>query len=509
MAEGLICETVADLEKYIIEIVSRLRSLQSKCNNYLSINFISDHPVSLAKIIGHLCDYFQQSLFELYKTLKKRENNSEEDIQANFNIIQTIDNMSKLFAEELQFVDGAIPQNLPWSIIKPLENLLSNMVPDISFMLRPQWEYNYSIINSDIREVYMNRISQLKKLYNIPFEYFKTEFTKTFHIISFPYIEKSNVLLHAMIGHELGHLLINENEFVNEKEIDKLVYSVYPKIKTISKDQVDSVYSTQTKEPPNIFVQTEYMRRFKFNIRFTASLIKRGLEELLSDIIGTLIFGPAMLFSIYEIAIQSNLDEIPSEDNNFYPPWRCRLRETLKIVQRKNSEFFPISEEIIKLKELETKVNNHFNRIEKLVEIPIDIDKINSKSQIHKIAYEQIMVSIQQLKISTKNFSKILKTNIIKPGVLYKNIENLLERYENKLPPNAVEKSFDDKQTASIIEIVNTGWFYKISMEQNLLNVDSSVNQELFELRDALNRLTLKGIEYSFVESKYNEHRKK
>jgi hypothetical protein len=63
-----------------------------------------------------------------------------------------------------------------------------------------------------------------------------------------------------------------------------------------------------------------------------AQVWTRALEELISDYVGTLLFGPSALLASYEIFSLQDLDAPPS-GRDLYPPSRYRLRFVLSTLQ--------------------------------------------------------------------------------------------------------------------------------------------------------------------------------
>jgi hypothetical protein len=58
---------------------------------------------------------------------------------------------------------------------------------------------------------------------------------------------------------------------------------------------------------------------------------KRALEELISDLVGYFLFGAGAVFALAEVATTDIWDNLPSAQNDYYPPWRFRLREILRL----------------------------------------------------------------------------------------------------------------------------------------------------------------------------------
>jgi hypothetical protein len=78
-----------------------------------------------------------------------------------------------------------------------------------------------------------------------------------------------------------------------------------------------------------------------------------------------------------------------------------------------------------------------------------------------------------------------------------------VDRLNNGIPPNAIERGVDERQPAEMVEIINAAWFHKIGWSETIFNKDQTFNENIYFLRNRMNNLTLKAIEYSDVELDY------
>ena len=495
--------SLEDIENYVIEIIVRLRTIQYGCKKLQANEFASECPLQLAKTISLICSYLEKSVLKIYRTIDLESGDSENDELAEINMLKHTDALIRYIGEHLRYIDGAITRKLPWSIIKPFEKLFESITPGISFMFRPQWKYNYSIVTDDLKTYYYESLKEYQDFTETPRENVFTDFKKPFHIISFPSLERKNILLHCLVGHELGHLIVRKNDYIPE---------------TLKKD-----FSNRIKAEVKEIVMNSYRKRFDSLDIFTKFLAKkeeqnylertqqmwtRGLEETLADIFGALLFGPAMLFSLYELSIQRKMDHLPDYYNNFYPPWRYRLRKIIDVLQRPLAQFFPIPAENFPVKKFHEKINSKFELIKDLAEKNYDL-KIIDQDPLVKIAYREIEKDLSNIINTTGYFANILKKKIITPTKLYKNIEHLVIRLSNGITPNAVEVSVENRRPAELVEIINASWFYKIAFEKKFFIDNDEIDSSLLDKLDTLNRLTLKAIEYSDIETEYSRQKEK
>ncbi|ODS29825.1 MAG: hypothetical protein SCARUB_05070 [Candidatus Scalindua rubra] len=451
------------VEGYTLEIISRCQVTAEKCQDFLSRNYASEAPLNLSKTLSKMCSYLETAVKSIYNSIPW--DGSNEEILTCITRLRDADIIVKKLAAHLRYVDGATTRKLPWSLIKPFAKLTNNLIPNTTVMLRPQWKYNYTVVTKDIKKAYYEMLYEFQD--DISGEHENLEdvlknMTEPFHIISFPSLERKNILLHCLLGHEIGHL-VSQSFFTNE--LDKLFNSNNREriINSVMKDDLP---------PDNLFTPVIIQKRIQLALETAIDAWKRGLEELLADIIGTMLFGTAVLFSTLEIALQDDLDSIPRLENNFYPPWRMRIREILKIIEH-HGTFFPLKSEYFENNNIRQKVNARFDLIKRISDSKCDREKID-QDPILSIAYKQISNDIST---ATVEFRTRLLSNSITPDSLYRHLPHLIERINNGIPPNAYEPSVKHRETASLVEIINAAWFHRVSWENDIFTNDGTFNK--------------------------------
>jgi hypothetical protein len=408
--------------------------------------------------------------------------------------LQTSDFIIKEIGSHIRYIDGAQTQKLPWSFVRPVEKYTKAFLSDIEIMLRPQWKYNYTLLTNNLYDFYSNILSGYE--YFVPAKSLTDvldKLNKFFYVISFPSIERKNILLHCLLGHEIGHLAAKEY-FTPQRE-QEFLQSIPDKITPIADKRIEEECSNVL---PLLIPQIR-QQMTQTLIKQATDAWRKGLEELLSDIVGCFLFGPAILFSILEFAVQDfyGLDGKPDRDNNYYPPWRMRLRNILEVI--KDLQLYPLPEDKFKSKSIIDTINKRFKLIENMTkEIP---DKeIIATDPVLKISYEEIDKDI----ITAKEIYKTkLGKLLVNASNLYKYLPDLIERIDHGIPPNAYEKSINEREPAKIFEIINAVWFYKLSWEDCLLNKSGIFSEDIYEKRNRMNQLALKALEYSDIEKEY------
>lgn len=384
---------------------------------------------------------------------------------------------------------------MPYSLIKPLENELTKIEPNVLLLFRPQWSYDYTCredlfenYNELLTETYELLTDTNKKTVSEKCET-ENESNKKLFVIAFPSIERKNILLHCLLGHELGHVLFSTKELLN---IDLFSNTAITEIrKKIPEDNLKNGEKLSKRKTKKIQKSINYMY---------LKLWMSGFEEIVSDLIGTLLFGPSFLFAQLESIFQNGflLDDPPNYKNYYYPPWRTRLRYIYNLCNE--LKYFPIPDNIFQdNKPVREKINKRIDFIKNTINNSND-KKILFKKKKIKIAYEQIFLSIEDIKT---HLIKNLKNISFKPKDFYNKIENMIDRINNDITPNEVMNIKGATKKVNLFEIIAAGWFYKIGFIDNIKNLNDV--DEIYNLTEKNSRLILKAIEYSYITEKYND----
>jgi hypothetical protein len=485
---------MSNLDNSLLETITRARAIRKTCAYLLTHNFSSPAPEDLAKTIGKICKYLEDALIAIYSS-------NDHDAVSKSKIFRDTDQLIRELGAHVRYIDAARVERLPWSIIPAFQKLAKRLLPNAQIMIRPQWNYNYSVNLSDFRGVYNNALTEYEDY--VPgtkvSEDVLSSLKGPFYLISFPSLERKNILLHSLIGHELGHLFAAD--YINKERKDAFSAAVMPEIERIVEKEISESSSTSKKDD-DLFLRAkkENLKLYYLNQALTSW--ERGLEELLSDIVGAILFGPAALFASYEVARQFGFDFMPSSDTMYYPPWRMRLREILRFFNNRDAKVLPVNDSIFYGDKIKTaKVNQHYEQIRLLCSTTEDQDTIQA-DPIVKLAYGYLIDDLQ--KGADYVLDKfMLKDELVKLSKLYKNMCPLIERLENGIPPNGIDNNVNERINAAAFEIINAAWLHRLSWETKIIEADKSFNEESFKLRDRLNNLTLKAVEYSDIESEY------
>jgi hypothetical protein len=381
--------------------------------------------------------------------------------------------------EDLRYAERSRVEHTPWSLVKPMEIFLQRKVgSEYRFIIRPQWSYNYAIVG-DLLATYRSYFSSFPDWIPLSDWHAVIGDAGSHHIysISFPRVEKMNVLTHAAWGHEVGHILISD---WMTKHFDNMWQKAAPDIERAIRSEVEK----QLEEAP-LFVE-QIVATY---LNDTLSLTRQSLKELVSDAVGAHFLGPAALASLCEFSSRFSLDENPV-DGGGYPPWRYRLRMLSEMV----------------LPDLKAGMADNWHpSLRACVDWLTEWQKI-TESNADRIAIESDVRSRKAYELIEADYTTIcadvikqLREELQVPYTLTARlgeIGELIDRIELGVPPNETGV-WPNMTPAEVPDIWNAAWACKVSRFR------SSTGAEFDEILNMLLRLTLKAMEASYVHSTF------
>jgi len=460
------------IESFCLEIIANSNKIIKDAKKISVHDFSSNSSLKYINTLSNFAEAIQHATKAVYKQINW---SNSKYIDNNFRILKRLKESVKFLSTNLKYIEDSKMSRVPWGLSSPLQKLAESVVPDANVILYQQWDYNYSIITSDINEYIANKLSELE-IY-IPQELYESilqELSKPLYLISFPYLEKNNILQYSLLGHEVGHLYA-----------DKILKSIDIKKRIFNDKNLVSILSTTVVSKPQALsiIEDRWQRIFK---------------ELLSDVVATVFFGPAMLFSMLEFSLQQDIDTVPSPETGFYPPWRARLRICHKMVLLLIPHFNSLSNGSTLLHS--DKMKERIDEISNIISETNDIENMKKNKNIFDIFSnaEQYIESI---------FSQIIKDlgkDRLDEKTFFSHVDTLSQRLSNGIPPNIID-DLDINTNATLCEIINASWKYRISWESKIFDDDGEFNEEYLSERKKLNQLTNKAIEYSDLANKYKK----
>ncbi|HEM7879478.1 TPA: hypothetical protein U2L31_005918 [Burkholderia contaminans] len=355
-------------------------------------------------------------IIDLIKTILKLI--SESLPQADGKLLPLIFSLLTTYQELLGYLDNAHTDQTPRGLVCILRQLLQKTSTGSAFFASPQSAYNYGI--ADVQPYIIGPLKNLLKQQDL--QTLPNIANSPIRLILFPRAERDNIFAHAVFGHEIGHIIAADFLAQEASTTD---------FQTALKNAVDEAV-TRSPAPQSNNQISGFIHRGRVQSHLT-EIRKRAMEELISDYVGALLFGPSALFASYEIFSFDDLDITPGQPK-YYPPSRYRLRFVLTALRE---EGFIDTIETLANSESEnphiTSLKAAIERISSLAAVTDDIQAL-AVDPIIDVAYKWVTTSL----VAAKTYAKQrIPAELFYSSTLVANeIPELIQRLCLKIPPN-------------------------------------------------------------------------
>ncbi len=408
---------------------------------------------------------------------------AEIDNATNEQILGLICRVIQFYGQFLEYFDNAHTEQTPRGLVQILEDL-AQLSPQAKLLVWPQASYNYSIrdILPTLKHTTENLLSDKdKKTLFQPFQ-------GPINLVSFPRVERDDILVHAVFGHELGHPIADEYLQAEQGQPE------YQKQLKAAHVALDTAFASE-------FAGLNTFDLFSYKKQLTDSLLKmrsRGLQELVSDCVAVLLFGPSALFALNDIFSTCDLDTSPVFPD-LYPPARFRVRLVKKLMDQEG-----FSDQLLAVKDsdhlgsVNASLVDMLSHVDAIAANNTDIDVINNDPLL-KIAYEWLDKSLP----AAIQYAKDKVADLICRGSqLVEEVPELLERIAFGIPPNEIGIPPKTKSVDWRSAIV-AAWICKIHGLKKAGETQESMNARDI---DHLQKITLRAVEYILLQKRYSAY---
>lgn len=327
----------------------------------------------------------------------------------------------------LQVLENAKSDDVPWSLVPSIETLAASILPDRKVLITTTPDMNYMVSwSSDDSDPIVT--------------------------IYLPKLHRANAFLHVLIAHELFHPRVEE--FVTEAA--KLVL---PKLKKKCKELLESAEG-----PTDLFSQ----QRLDTLLSYAENQWKQGIRECMCDMGAIALFGPAALWTLSGFASTQNLDAIPNHENQFYPPWRLRIKRAYEyLVECDNGK--PTIDELTK-NLVDGNFEIHANELIRNLEAEEVVFKdqptpATSGDGLTQIVYAEMEEAIESSREFIRDIASNLEDRWSKTA---SQIPSLLGRLALGVPPTEVfSGDARNAEPGSTSAIIVTCWIERIALEKS------------------------------------------
>lgn len=383
--------------------------------------------------------------------------------------------LAREIVEHVRYAERAVTLETPWSMVETIaESGRSLHGSGVSFIVRPKWSYNYSLVGEFVG-YYLDKLQTLFPQ-SKPSDLLKRPVNQIY-VISFPRLEKTNALLHACFAHELGHF-ISARWLASELPESGLLDKV--------KGRLVSYIKQDTQDPVAI---ASRLAGLQSEADFA---LKRGLDELLADVAAVMLFGPCVLFAMCQIATRSALAEAPSEGNEYYPPWGYRLHEVLRVAEKDVLSEAALILEDNGFDKAREHVDHFFREMAVFIGTKSDSFGLKTWPPAIRYAYEVIDAELSSL---VRWVREALAEMKYEPDA--KHLAHLCMDLDAGLPPLVM--AGQEEIPTDFRDILNAGWLYLITRMKETTSSLGNEREEYRKQRRGVDLLVLKAIESSYL----------
>jgi hypothetical protein len=437
-------------------VIDKAFKLEKRIDELQAKEYYSKDPKKLLSL-------FSKSIKQIAESIKSIENEDPIKIRR-INFLLTV---YHYFLDEIEHIEA---DNVPVEMLPIFNEILKEYQLKTVLVFRPNPIYNYSYFPIT------RLIDEISQKYP---EVRVSEAQNDIAVISFPSSERTSALLHCCFAHEIGHHL-NESfsiaaqiepkilELIDKKLLDKYVegwLELFRKHKSV----IDGTEVTLDK-----FILKDHL--FSRATEEFARIIRKWLDEIVSDIFAIYLFGPAYIFAISEFLLSSQDLEKYYET---HPPPFIRIKNLVKLF-----------DELGFYKDLEV-----YADVIKRIDFYKEISKKTFESEnetmqdIKNIILERCINALFDLAKSLV----LQQVNLLKRHFDFEDINKAVIAFRNLIPGNEILNKNAVSKPIDAISILNAAWIVRINFIDELYSMLSKTEKST--VRNIIDELTLKALD--------------
>jgi hypothetical protein len=436
-------------------VIDKAFKFEKRIDELRSREYYSEDP---KKLLG----LFSKVIGEISEAIK----NIQEEDSTGIKRLNLLLSFYHLLLDEIEHIEV---NNVPVEMLPLFSRILKEFKVETVFVFRPNPMYNYSYypVTRIINEINKSQnFSGIEPGYDIA-------------IISFPSSERTSALLHCAFAHEVGHHL-NESFSIAEGIESKILELIDKELlkKYVGK-LLESFSRTKRVVGGTEVTLDKFILEDHLILSITeefAIIIRKWLDEIVSDIFAIYLFGPAYVFAITEFLLSSQDLEKYSET---HPPLFIRLKNLMKLFDElgfyEDLKIYPeVAKRIDFYKDISMKTFETKN------ETMSDI-----KNMILERGINALFEPAKDLVASRIDLSKkICNFEDVKYAVL---------AFKNLIPGNEILNDNETSKPIDAISILNAAWIVRIDFINDLYNMLPKTEPSV--VRNILDELTLKSLD--------------
>ena len=372
------------------------------------------------------------------------------------------------------FLEGAGIDDLPYSVIQPLQRWFDDLKIDGDTFFRAKMDINYEVESID--EKHFKRIRNPSNALSNAI----AAISWPIHRITVPKKAFSILPHFAIVAHEFGHLLYD---------------------KTSWNDDIANHFKKEEKNLiKRIRIRLSKSVLTKEDIKEYNKILARWCEELAADAFAVTLTGPAIFFAVSDFfQLFANSHGL----SKAYPANEFRRGVLFKqMLYKKNSESFAEIFNEFTGQELTVKFNSELVSTPSSDELFTELSKNKDYTKTAAAIIAELNTSISEVvEVIYQNVRDYIQKNV--PKSLYsaeiyrKDMKDHFEGMLNAIPPIESGNSLSERKSANFSSILNIGWAVLLTKLPELKLRTDEMEDFGAEKLERLHDLLLKAVELS------------
>jgi len=487
--------------KLVIDAGERLFELGQKLDDLRQAEYPSDAPHNLIALLGQVQERLIERLSEANVRIQAADSESDLELQAIF--VSRLSLVVAFIYRWLGAIELSEKRYSPRELAAPVEEIARGIDPGCRVLISPIYEENYSY--ADIIDLISQRLEDA--LGPSEFQSLLAQHPRHLANISFPSAARGNVLQHAVLAHELGHL-VDAVHGVSRKAQDEchVVELLTEKM---------TAYISQATEGSDHTPQQILEITAQLNDQAT-ELLAGWLGEMTADIYALNLWGLASFFGLSNYLFNRSMGlagevEVSAVDlwSDSHPSLRFRLTVMLREIDRQRLQEWLRTHNV-------TQVADEIDRYTEIASSQVGQQSFIPESpRAFLLSEHALNVAKDVLVECSPGVQDAVRRILVElgctsaDGIDYEKVLLLSSNLERKIPPCEILVTTQEKEV-SCSEILNAGWIHRLKNPILPRSWESEESiQESFEQRiETEDNLILRAIDLSYISKTYRQRRK-
>lgn len=293
---------------------NRCHSLGAQLDLLRVREFPTPLPVKLIEILRESLSSIQQNIDEAHANLVADE--STDDIRSDFAPYHTF--LESVGGFWLPWLSQSTTESLPHEILPAVESIGDGLIPNSEIGINALSALNYA--QREVGRLLRNTLSVLGLEKTLD----KVKLRPFIHLYSVSATPPSGALSHCLIGHEMGHSVFAEKGvWKNLKQSIQISKAAVER--TVKANRLDPA-----KLPPDQLFIAQFEELYTYFLRITIEQHTAAwVEELFSDAVAVLLFGPAAISAYSDLV---SAEDEPTRPGEIHPPSSMRIQFMYRIL---------------------------------------------------------------------------------------------------------------------------------------------------------------------------------